>query len=131
MAAVRRGPHHGGFRRRHAAIARLVDVNGMLTATVPLATEVDMTTLASFEAVYRTEFARLVGAPTLYCGDRDLAGELVQEAMARACHDGTQVVVEDPSAERNTGLAAVSRDGSSVRVLTGTQADQHPAYAPR
>jgi RNA polymerase sigma-70 factor (ECF subfamily) len=38
----------------------------------------------SLSAFYQAEYPRLVGALTLYCGDRELATELAQEAMARA-----------------------------------------------
>lgn len=40
---------------------------------------------------YRTEYPRLVGALTLYCGDRELAAELAQEAMARAWRNWPRV----------------------------------------
>jgi DNA-directed RNA polymerase specialized sigma24 family protein len=40
------------------------------------------TELADF---YAAEFPRLTGALSLYCGDRDLAVELAQDAMAQAC----------------------------------------------
>lgn len=33
------------------------------------------------------EYPRLVGALALYCGDLDVAEELAQEALARACRD--------------------------------------------
>jgi RNA polymerase sigma-70 factor (ECF subfamily) len=36
-------------------------------------------------AFCRREFPRLVGALTLYCGDADVAQELAQETLARAC----------------------------------------------
>lgn len=36
-------------------------------------------------AFCRREYARLVGALTLYCGDRHAAEELAQEALVRAC----------------------------------------------
>jgi RNA polymerase sigma factor (sigma-70 family) len=38
----------------------------------------------ALSAFYRAEYPRLVGSLTLYCGDRELATELAQEAMARA-----------------------------------------------
>ena len=40
---------------------------------------------ASLDAFCRTEHARLVGTLTLYTGDRGVAHELAQEALARAC----------------------------------------------
>lgn len=41
------------------------------------------------------EHGRLVGALHLYTGDRDLAGELAQEALARACRDWAKVARMD------------------------------------
>lgn len=40
---------------------------------------------------YREHYPRLVAALTLYCGDRELAAELSQEAMARAWRDWPRV----------------------------------------
>jgi len=40
---------------------------------------------------YLAEFPRLAGVLTLYCGDPDLAHDLAQEAMARACRDWSKV----------------------------------------
>jgi RNA polymerase sigma-70 factor (sigma-E family) len=37
------------------------------------------------------EYPRLVGTLTLYCGDRELAQELAQEALARACSSWSKV----------------------------------------
>lgn len=37
------------------------------------------------DAFCRREYPRLVGTLSLYCGDRHLAEELAQEALARAC----------------------------------------------
>lgn len=37
------------------------------------------------------EFPRLVGALSLYCGDRGVAEELAQEALARVCRDWARV----------------------------------------
>jgi len=37
------------------------------------------------------EHRRLVGALTLYCGDAELARDLAQEALARACRDWSKV----------------------------------------
>lgn len=42
---------------------------------------------AELTAFIRTEQPRLVGMLALYCGDRELAADLVQEALARACRD--------------------------------------------
>jgi RNA polymerase sigma factor (sigma-70 family) len=44
--------------------------------------------LASF---CRQEYPRLVGALSLYCGDRFIAEELAQEAVARVCRDWNRV----------------------------------------
>lgn len=40
---------------------------------------------------YEAHFPRLVGMLTLYCGDRELAAELAQEAMAQAWRRWSQV----------------------------------------
>lgn len=40
---------------------------------------------ADLAAFCRLEYPRLVGALSLYCGDRDLAEDLAQEALVRAC----------------------------------------------
>jgi RNA polymerase sigma-70 factor (sigma-E family) len=42
-------------------------------------------------AFVRTEHPRLVGALALYCGDLDVAEEIAQEALARACRDWSTV----------------------------------------
>lgn len=39
----------------------------------------------------RVEFPRLVGSLTLYCGDPDIAVDLAQEALARACRHWRRV----------------------------------------
>lgn len=50
-------------------------------------------------AFCRHEFPRLVGTLTLYCGDADVAAELAQEALARACHRwGRVAAMEHPRA---------------------------------
>lgn len=47
----------------------------------------------------RREHPRLVSSMTLYTGDADLAVELAQESLARACRTWTRVVeLEDPGA---------------------------------
>lgn len=52
--------------------------------------------LASF---YAAEYPRLASSLTLYCGDRELAAELAQEAMARACRHWHRVEhLESPGA---------------------------------
>jgi RNA polymerase sigma factor (sigma-70 family) len=40
---------------------------------------------ASLDAFCRREFGRIVGLLTLYCGNNDVATDLAQEALARAC----------------------------------------------
>jgi RNA polymerase sigma-70 factor (sigma-E family) len=42
-------------------------------------------------AFIEREHPRLVGALSLYCGDADLAEEVAQEALARACRDWSRV----------------------------------------
>lgn len=50
-------------------------------------------------AFFAREHGRLVGALHLYTGDRDLAYELAQEALARACRDWDKVAgMEAPGA---------------------------------
>lgn len=44
-----------------------------------------------FERFCRDEYPRLVGSLTLYTGDADLAPDLAQEALARACRDWASV----------------------------------------
>src|SRR5436190_23090799 len=44
---------------------------------------------------YSAEYPRLVGVLTLYCGDGELANDLAQETMARACRDWSKVSVLD------------------------------------
>lgn len=39
----------------------------------------------------RHEYPRLVRSLSLYCGDRHIAQELEQEAIARVCRDSTKV----------------------------------------
>lgn len=53
----------------------------VVLGAAPIVT-VDGDKLASF---YAAEYPRLAASLTLYCGDRELAAELAQEAMARAC----------------------------------------------
>lgn len=43
----------------------------------------------------RAEHPRLVGLLSLYCGDRSVAEELAQEALARACRDWRRVRSHD------------------------------------
>lgn len=51
---------------------------------------------AAFSAVCEAEFGRLVGTLTLYTGDRTLAQDLAQEALARLWRDWGRL--QDPSA---------------------------------
>ena len=44
---------------------------------------------------YASEYPKLTGILTLYCGDRQLALELAQEAMARACRHWSKVQTLD------------------------------------
>ena len=53
--------------------------------------------VGDLDAVCRRQYPRLVGMLGLYCGDRDLAEELAQEALARLCSQWTRLEpVEDP-----------------------------------
>jgi RNA polymerase sigma factor (sigma-70 family) len=52
-----------------------------------------------FEAFCAAEHRRLVGALTLWCGDRGVAEEVVQEAFARAFRDWRRIgVMDEPAA---------------------------------
>lgn len=46
---------------------------------------------SEFSAFCIAEHPRLVGALSLYCGDRALAEELAQDALSRACRDWKKV----------------------------------------
>jgi RNA polymerase sigma-70 factor (ECF subfamily) len=46
---------------------------------------------ADLVAFCEERYPRLVGALALYCGDRDVAEELAQEALARVCRDWKKV----------------------------------------
>jgi RNA polymerase sigma factor (sigma-70 family) len=46
---------------------------------------------SEFSAFCAVEHPRLVGALSLYCGDRSVAEELAQDALARACRDWNRV----------------------------------------
>ena len=46
---------------------------------------------SEFSAFCASEHPRLVGALSLYCGDRAVAEELAQDALARACRDWKRV----------------------------------------
>jgi RNA polymerase sigma factor (sigma-70 family) len=61
----------------------LVALPGVATA--------EQSTTVDLAAFYESEFPRLSGALTLYCGDRELAAELAQEAMARLCRHWDRV----------------------------------------
>lgn len=50
-----------------------------------------MTIPLDLDAFCHQEYPRLVGTLTLFCGDRELAGELAQETLARACADWRRV----------------------------------------
>lgn len=50
-----------------------------------------MTTDAQLRDFCNVEYPRLLGTLTLYCGDRSLAEELTQEALARACASWSKV----------------------------------------
>jgi RNA polymerase sigma-70 factor (ECF subfamily) len=46
---------------------------------------------SEFEAFCVDEHPRLVGALSLYCGDRAVAEELAQDALSRACRDWKRI----------------------------------------
>lgn len=46
---------------------------------------------ADLVAFCNAQFPRLVGALGLYCGDRDIAEDLAQEALVRVCRDWKKV----------------------------------------
>lgn len=50
---------------------------------------------AELEAFCVAEYPRLVGSLALYCGDAELAEDLAQEALARACRDWPNVRRKD------------------------------------
>ena len=60
--------------------------------------DVEDRTHADFSAFYRAHLPRLVGALTLYTGDRELSADLAQEAMARAYRDWRKVICLDSPA---------------------------------
>lgn len=63
-----------------------------LAASVSMSGEHEhVTATHDFDALYRNEFPRLVGALHLYCGDLELAHDFVQEAMSRAYRDWNRV----------------------------------------
>jgi DNA-directed RNA polymerase specialized sigma24 family protein len=54
---------------------------------------------ADLAAFCRAQYAGLVRALSLYCGDRDVAQELAQETIAIACRDWSKVkTADDPRA---------------------------------
>lgn len=77
-------------------------------------------------AFYGAEFSRLVGALSLYCGDRELAAELAQEAMARACRHWNRVQHFDSPA------AWVHRVGINLanNALRGARLRRRPLAPP-
>ncbi len=80
------------------------------------------------EAFFRAESGRLLGALTLYTGDRDLAAELVQEAFARA-HDRWPHVSGLDSPAAWTYRVAVNLANSHVRRLRYERAARRRAAA--
>ena len=58
-----------------------------------------METSTDLSAFIRREHPRLVGALTVHCGDRALAEDIAQEALARVCDRWSQVsAMEHPTA---------------------------------
>lgn len=69
---------------------------------------------AELTAFIRVEHPRLVGMLALYCGDRDVAADLAQEALARACRDWDKVsALECPGAW--TRRVAINLANSAAR----------------
>ena len=87
-----------------------------------------------FEAFCEAEHRRLVGALTLWCGDRGVAEEVVQEAFARAYREWQRVRrLDQPAAwvRRVAMNLATSRfrrrqaEGRATRRLGGHRAEDH------
>jgi RNA polymerase sigma factor (sigma-70 family) len=76
-----------GKSERFSAFMRLIAMNTM-ASTERAAPLVEGAGLREFCAV---EYPRLLGSLTLYCGDRAVAEELAQEALARACISWSKV----------------------------------------
>ncbi|CAN5435410.1 hypothetical protein BH23ACT7_BH23ACT7_03670 [soil metagenome] len=83
------------------------------------------------------EHRRLVGALTLYCGDAELARDLAQEALARACRDWSKVSrmaapARTSTASRSTSRTATCAAGGSNRPRTAAlwTTSGRPAPAP-
>lgn len=71
-------------------------------------------TNADLDATCRRQHVRLVGALGLYCGDRDLAEELCQEALARLVRDWSKFTTTD-DAERWVLRVALNLAKSNFR----------------
>jgi len=78
MPAVIRSPH--ADRRQAGRVSRHGDGDGDVISQRERAVADE----AAFTAFCDREYARLVGAVGLYCGDRSMAEEFVQEALLRA-----------------------------------------------
>jgi RNA polymerase sigma-70 factor (ECF subfamily) len=66
------------------------------------------------DAFCRDQYGRILGMLGLYCGDRDLAEELTQETLARACRDWPRLASSD-GAERWLARVAFNLAKSSFR----------------
>ena len=69
---------------------------------------------AELAAFCRRDYPRLVGMIGLYCGDRDLAEDIAQEALARLCNHWTDLPSE-ADAERWLTRVAMNLAKSSLR----------------
>lgn len=108
--------------------------SGVLAWTVSVAMPRD---LAGF---YASEFPRLVGSLSLYCGDRELAAELAQDAMAQVVRHWRRVQgLDSPEAwvhrvainMANSALRRARRRRDPVRVDEPAGADHGTAMAVR
>lgn len=89
---------------------------------------------ADLAGFYAAQYPRLVGALSLYCGDRDLAAELAQEAMARACRHWPRVRhFESPAGwvhRVGINLANNALRGARLRRRTVSFTPEHAADDP-
>lgn len=90
---------------------------------------------AAQQAFCAREHGRLVGALHVYTGDRDLAYELAQEALARACRDWAKVSrMEAPGAwahrvAMNLAHSFFRRRGAERRARARLTRERRPADA--
>lgn len=88
---------------------------------------------ADLTAFCEAEWPRLVGALSLYTGDADLAEELAQEAVARACRHWRRVRTMDAPAAwlhrvaRNLAHSHFRRARAGARAHDRARVDRDPA----